>query len=110
MVDKLWKACEREIAKWFPGARRRGADFRGENAGKSDLVCPGYSIEIKSLQRPTYGQMVGAVKQSEDNRSNPNEIPLAIIHKVNDRYADALVVMRLETFSDFFINSADNES
>lgn len=105
MPDKLWKQAERQVAKWFPGARRRGADFRGEDKGKSDIVCPGWAIEVKSLTTITYSKIRDAVLQAETNRSNDAEIPIAVIHKNGDRYADALVVMRLETFADFFINN-----
>lgn len=107
MSDKTWKACERKIAKWFPGAKRRGADFRGEHSGKSDLIYPGWSVEIKHSKRPTYGLMTSAVSQAETNRDRPDDIPVAVIHRTGDDYGDSLVVMRLEQFAQFFINNQD---
>lgn len=100
-----WKAVERAIARFWPGARRRGADFRGEgHAGKTDLIIDGWAIEIKTSKRPTFSLMAGAVTQAEANKTKPDDIPLAVIHKAGTRYKDSLVVMRLETFQDFFIN------
>lgn len=105
MADKTWKAAERAISKWFPGSKRRGADFGDTRGGKSDLVYPGYSIEIKHSARPTIGLMQAAVSQAERNREHASDIPLAVIHPKGHGYGDSLVVMRLSTFSEFFINS-----
>jgi hypothetical protein len=101
---KTWKAVERAIAKFFPGSKRRGSDFRGDNAGKSDLIFPGWSVEIKHSKRPTFGLMLGAVEQAITNKEKENDIPVAVIHKEGTEYKDSLVVMKLSDFSDFFIN------
>lgn len=61
MVDKAWKALERRLAAWFPHGKRRGADFRGEDSGKTDIISPGWAIEVKLSKRPTYGLMKAAV-------------------------------------------------
>jgi hypothetical protein len=104
MSDKTWKKAERKIAEYWPGARRRGADFRGENAGKSDLIMPGYSIEVKHSSRPTFGLMKTAVEQAELNQEKPDDIPVAVIHKKGEKYDDSLVIMTLKKFQEFFIN------
>jgi len=106
MTDKVWKAAERAIAKFWPGAIRRGSDFRGENSGKSDIVAPGWSIEVKHGKRHTFGMIRAAINQAETNKEKPDDIPVAVIHKTGDDYKDSLVVMRLETFRDFFINQS----
>lgn len=106
MPTKTWKAAERAIAKWFPGSKRRGPDFTNELAvGKSDLVYPGYSIEVKHSKRPTYTLLTSAVQQAITNKTHPNDIPLAVIHKAGEEYKNSLVVMRLSDFSEFFICS-----
>lgn len=101
-----WKSVERAIARFWPGARRRGSDFRGEGGiGKSDIVCPGWSIEVKHGKTITYGLMVHAVEQSETNKPSPNDIPVAVVHKEGQAYKDSLVIMKLSTFAEFFINN-----
>ena len=108
MTDKLWKAAERRIASFF-GAKRRGADFRGENAGKSDVVKPGWSIEVKSLTRPAFGDIVQAVWQAKTNRFLPGDIPVAVIHKVGEPYVEAIVAMFLDDFIDNFVELSSSE-
>jgi hypothetical protein len=110
MSDKSWKAVERRIALYFPKGRRRGADYRGEQGGKTDIIAPGWSIEVKQSKRPTYGLMCEAVAQAERNRVNPADIPVAVIHRQGDRYGDSLVIMRLEEFAAHFIGQTENRS
>lgn len=100
---KSWKSFELRIAKLL-GGKRRGADTRGENAGKSDIILPGWSIECKLLKNVYWSSLVGAILQAERNRSNPNEIPIAIVKQLMSRDKDSIVAMRLETFLEFFMN------
>lgn len=105
MADKVWKAAERAVAKFWPGARRRGPDTTAEDSsGKSDIVCSGWSIEVKHLGVVYYSAIVDAVLQSERNAAKPGDIPVAVVHKKGSFYKDSLVVMRLEKFQEFFIN------
>jgi hypothetical protein len=105
-----WKNTEREIAKWFPNAKRRGADFRGENtSGKTDIVCSGWAIEVKQSKRPTFGLMLAAVEQAERNRTEPDDIPIAVVHKEGIDYKNSLVIMRLEEFAKYFINQTEEK-
>ena len=104
MADKSWKAFERRICKLF-GGQRRGADYGDSRGGKNDCVSvAGFSIELKLLKRPTYQQMFDACVQAENNSENIIDIPIAVVKKnlqgLKDK--DALVVMRLGTFLDFF--------
>lgn len=104
-----WKKVEQKIADFW-GGRRRGADYKNRDGagGKNDVTgVPGWSIEIKHLTRPSYGAMADAARQAEANRDEPNDIPVAVIHKNGDAYKDSLVVMRLEVFADFFINKTN---
>ena len=101
--DALWltavgKAFERRVAKLFPNGRRRGADTRGERAGKSDIICDGWAPECKLLARPSFHDLLAAARQSESN-AEELQTPVAIVKRKRDRDADALVVMRLATFA-----------
>ena len=109
MPDKVWKAAERAIAKFWPGSRRRGPDttsIDGDN-GKSDLICKGWAVEIKHLKTVYFSSIVGAVEQSEAN-ALPGELPVAVIHKKGMRYEDSLVVMRLKTYSKWHIGECSD--
>lgn len=107
MADRTWKAVERAIAKFFPNGQRRGADFRSEDTGKTDIISDGWAIEVKHSKRPTYGLMVEAFEQAERNRTKPEDIPIAVVHKAGDRYEESLVIMRLDFFAQFFINKTE---
>jgi hypothetical protein len=95
MADKAWKAFERRIAKFF-GCKRRGADYGGAEGGKDDLTHAHYAVECKLLSRPSFQAMLSAARQAEGSARGRE--PVAIIKRKNDLDADALVVMRLETF------------
>ena len=90
------------------GGRRRGPDFRGPNGGKSDVIAPGWSIEVKLLGRPGYADLLQAARQAE-LAAKPDEIPVAIVKKKRADDADALVCMRLSIFREWFIGARDNE-
>lgn len=102
-----WKAAERRVLAFWPGGKRRGAYVNdGENGmpdSSDDLI--GWSIEVKHAKRPTLGSMIKAVAQAEKNKRNEGDIPVAVVHPEGVEYKDSLVVMRLETFAQFFINS-----
>ena len=103
MTDKTWKAAERQIARIF-GGQRRGADYKKKDGGgKSDIILDGWSIEVKHNKRPFFQLMFDAAVQAEKNRENPTDIPIAVIHKAGTPYKDSLVIMRIETFQDFFV-------
>ena len=102
MPDASWKAFERRIARLFPNGRRRGADTRGENAGKSDIICDGWAPECKLLSRPSFSDLLDAARQAERN-ARELETPIAIVKRKRDRDGDALVVMRLETFAEWYL-------
>jgi len=106
---KTWKHVEAEIARFWPGAKRRGADYGDKNGGKNDILTSGWSIEVKHSRRPTWGLMTGAVAQAENNRDQPGDIPVAVIHPEGARYEDSLVVMSLREFSRYFINETKEE-
>ena len=103
MADKSWKAFERRICKLF-GGQRRGADYADRSGGKNDCLVTGFSIGLKLLKRPTYQQMFDACIQAEKSAESIIDIPIAIVKKNKQglKDKDALVMMRLKTFRDFF--------
>lgn len=102
MSDKSWKAWERRVATIF-GGKRRGAYTGDGNTGKTDIIVDGWGVEVKLLSRPTYQQMFDACTQAETNREKDTDIPIAVVKKKGARDNDALVIMRLEQFKEFFV-------
>ena len=47
--------------------------------------------------------MEDACLQAERNQEKYTDIPIAIVKKKNKRDIDSLVIMRLETFKEFFV-------
>lgn len=104
MSDKSWKAYERRLATIF-GGTRRGAYTGDGNHGKSDIIKPGWSIEAKLYTNPTFDVLLQAARQAERNAESPSDIPVAVVKRKGGRDDNAIVVMRLETFEKFFINT-----
>ena len=96
-----WKAFELRISRIL-GGKRRGAYVSDGTKGKSDIIKDGWSIECKLLKRPTYQQMFDACLQAERNAESGMDIPIAVVKKSGKRDKDSLVIMRLETFKEFF--------
>jgi hypothetical protein len=97
-----WKAFERRICRLF-GGERRGPDNSDGSQGKNDCVdTPGWSIEAKVWKNPTFRAMLEDAIKAENRRKNSNDIPIAIMKKKYDKDENALVVMRLNTFRDYF--------
>ena len=107
MGDKSWKAWERTVAKWF-GGERRGPDVRGKRGGKTDIIADGWAVECKLLGRPAFSDLLAACRQAETN-GNDLEIPVAVVKKKSARQEDALVVMRLPVFADWFLSPSSGD-
>jgi hypothetical protein len=71
------------------------------------VIHPAWSIECKLLSRPSFSAMLEAAKQAERNVENDHQMPIAIIKRKNDHDLNALVVMRLETYRDWHLPSAE---
>ena len=99
MPDRGWKAFERRVARLF-GGQRRGPDTRGPHAGKTDVIHPHYAIEVKLLGRPSFSDLLSAVKQAELN-AEPHQEPIAVVKRKDAHDQNALVVMRLPTFMEW---------
>ena len=52
-------------------------------------------------------QMLAAARQAEANREKPGDIPLGVVKVKGKRTDDALVVMRLAVFSEYFVGGLD---
>ena len=100
-----WKNFERRVAGWF-GGRRRGADFRNRerDGGRNDVIVEGWSIEVKLLSRPSYGEMLAAVKQAEAAKEKFYDIACAVVKRKRDLDSDSLVIFRRDEFLANFVS------
>lgn len=105
MGQKRWKAAEKEHASLL-GAQR--VYNIGQNT--PDSYNDNLAIESKSLDRDFPKTVAGFLDQAESNALayellNPSgyltrRIPVAVIHKVADKYLNDLVVLRMSDFRD----------
>ena len=109
MPNTTWKSYERTIARHFPGAKRRGPGTGDGRNGKSDIICPGWSIETKLLARPSFSDLLAGCIQAERNAESLTDIPVCVVKRLGDAVPDSLCVMRLETFQEFFIGGDDEK-
>ncbi len=91
---RSWKQCERRVAEIL-GGRRIPVSGRGRRAAP-DIEHPTLSVEVKSRKRlPAW--IKDAVTQAEASAQKP-QLPVTVLHEDGRRYADSLVVLRLEDF------------
>lgn len=95
MSDKLWKACERELARLLGGKRipingRQGAD----------VVTPWLTIEVKE-RRSLPGWLAEAVGQGQAGRLE-GRLPVVALHEAGAPYSEALIVVRLADWLEWF--------
>ena len=94
-----WKATERAIAKLLGGQR---VPITGRQRGDvPDIAHPWLALEVKHRKTAVPKWIINAMEQAE--ACNPGDkLPMAVIHRQGDRYLDALCVVRLKDFLDFY--------
>lgn len=98
MSDKLWKACERHVAKYF-GGQRNPVHGSGPSA---DVSTPILSIEVK--ERESYPQWLEDAVIEAITNCEPNKIPVVVLHKKNRRLDDDWLIIRLSDYKDWYIS------
>jgi len=89
---KDWKACERKVAALLGGTR---IPVSGRGRGHSpDIQHERLSIEVKS-RRKLPAWLEDAMKQAEVC-ARDGQLPLIVLHQDEQRYQNALIVMRLK--------------
>jgi hypothetical protein len=100
MTDQRWKATERKIAALL-GGRRVPVSGRGRGDAP-DIAHPWLSLEVKDRAAlPAW--LLDALAQAEAS-ATPAQLPVAVLHRAGDRHDHALVVVRLKTFVDRFVD------
>lgn len=100
MADKLWKAVERSVARYFNGQRN---PVHGSGPA-ADVSTPMLSIEVK--ERESYPQWLeGAVIEAVAN-CETNKIPVVILHKKGRNLDNDWLIIRLKDYKDWYISSS----
>ena len=98
MPERRWKATERKIAALL-GGRRVPVSGRGRGDAP-DVAHPWLSIECKDrTSLPAW--LLEALAQAEAS-ATPLQLPNAVLHAAGERHAQALVVLRLADFIEWF--------
>ena len=91
---KCWKKSERRVAELLGGTR---VPVSGRGRGDApDIAHPALCVEVKS-RRTLPVWIKDALVQAEASAQDP-QLPIAVLHEDGDRYAQALVVLRLDDF------------
>jgi len=91
-----WKDVERAVAHRLGGQR---VPVSGR-AGQPDVVHPWLAIEVKH-RRSLPRWLLSALAQARA-AAQPGQLPVAVLHEHGQRYRDALVVLRLADFEEWF--------
>ena len=70
----------------------------------------GFSVEVKLLSRPSFGDMLNAVRQAANARENEDDLPVAVVKKKYADDSDTLFIMRRDDFLAWFIGGTDETS
>lgn len=89
-MRRAWKAAEKGIARAI-GGERVSNRFLGLDV--TDIVCGIFAIEVKE-RKVIPSWLINAMEQSERN-ARGGRVPLVALHRLGDRYDDALIVLRL---------------
>jgi hypothetical protein len=98
MTARRWKNTERKIAAIL-GGRRVPVSGRGRGDAP-DIAHPWLALEVKDRATlPLW--LLDALDQAEAS-ATPDQLPVAVLHRAGDRHDQALVVLRLSDFVDWF--------
>ncbi len=97
MPDKYWKAIERRVAHLF-GTERIGTREGGQAPDWENDWTVG---EVVCKDIPKW--ILAELAQAERREVDRPKLRLLVIHEKRGRLSEALVVMRLGQFSDWFL-------
>jgi len=95
MPDKLWKASERKISRLLGGQRAGAVGREGP-----DVIHPHLAVEVKE-RRKLPAWLLSAVEQAIMGAPK-DKLPMVVLHRAGDRYEDALVVVRLRDWQEWY--------
>lgn len=104
MTDKAWKATERKIASILGGRR---VPITGRQRGDvPDVAHDWLAIEIKHKQKlPDW--VKDALDQAIASNPTGSKLPVAILHESGERFDQAMVVIKLGDFVDWFVSRSE---
>lgn len=105
MTDKSWKVFERWVCKLF-GMTRRGVYFDGNDCRRKGSGA-GFSVECKLHKTIPLQTIIDAIKQSQENKEHPLDIPVAVLKKKGKPNSEAIAVMFLSDYIDNFVGGSE---
>ena len=103
MRTSSWKRDERKLAERL-GGERVPVNGRGET---SDIDHPWLAIECKRRKQvPDW--LMSAMTQARAGNRDGTKLPVVLIHQAGRHYDNAMVVMRLADFEEWFGGSNDD--
>ena len=93
---KTWKAAELKIAEKLGGKRAGNTGRMGP-----DVLHEVYAPEVKTTRSGFPKWLTSAIAQAVRNAPE-GKLPLVVLHRVGDKYDDALVVVRLKDWRDWY--------
>ena len=97
-MSKLWKETERRIASLLGGQR---VPITGRQRGDvPDIAHDFLAIEVKE-RRHLPGWLLDGMAQAVA-AARGGQMPIVVLHQAGDRYEDALVVVRLKDWREWY--------
>lgn len=96
-----WKRDERMLAARI-GGQRVPVNGRGES---SDIEHPWLAVECKR-RKDVPQWLTDAMKQAKLGNVNGDKLPVVLVHQAGKAYDNALVVMALSDFQEWFGDDA----
>jgi hypothetical protein len=98
---RTWQRHEQRVATQL-GTTRLG------NTGEAtaDVTTSWLAVECKSWARLP-SKVAGALQQAEA-AATPEQLPIAVLHQVGQRFGNDLVVLRWQQFLDWFGDEAED--
>jgi len=94
MPDRAWKATERRVGALLGGRR---VPVTGRQRGSApDVEHVDYSIEVK--HRAKLPRWILEAMDQANKAASGAQLPIVVLHQSGDRFAEALVVIKLENF------------
>jgi hypothetical protein len=106
MHRRTWQREETEVARLFGAEQRRAVTEDRYGHGLDDVDVPCFSVEVKLQKSLGFQALLDAVVQAEGaaTREGSGKVPLAVARRPGDAKSDRLVVVRLSTFLEHFVD------
>lgn len=96
-MSKTWKQAERAVARRIGGVR-----ISNHALGLRTPDCESDWLSVEVKHRKTLPAWLQDTLDQARRNAAPGKLAIAVLHQAGRRYDDALVVLRLSDFVDWF--------